>query len=355
MIMVNYNRNAAILAISALTPFCLHGAGGADAILSTSPQAASEFAKDDPFGGSSNVTIELFPGNDNPAPTTECCDSQGNAGSWTARSNYSYSWSGGASGTNKSATLDTSTAGNVTATCIRTITWDCSVDDSTETTTKTTSKTFKVVEITGITMSNDTPCPGEVVTLSIESTPANRSANYQIVGNSNGASISGNLLTMPTGPFSYTVNVKATDSNLSSVTYEEAVSANNIISGTITNTITWFGPTQNNAFKIDILVNRNLSVCSSYTGQVEVGGQAAANATTTTNVVNIPLASLTTNASINYNDNVSYAFFPGYASPPANGTQVHGSSTAEWWLISPQASDSGTSDIALATYTYNNN
>lgn len=82
-----------------------------------------------------------YSGADPSSPGSSCCDGEG---SWTEDGAATYSWSGDASGTSASATLNTSNVGSKTADVEVTQNWKCSEGSETDSTTASGSGSFTV-------------------------------------------------------------------------------------------------------------------------------------------------------------------------------------------------------------------
>lgn len=99
-----------------------------------------------------------YSGTDPSSPGSSCCDGEG---SWVEDGAATYSWSGDASGTSSSATLNTSSAGSKTADVVVTQNWKCTKGSETDSTTVNGSGSFTVNSGTAYNGSN--PCtPGSM-------------------------------------------------------------------------------------------------------------------------------------------------------------------------------------------------
>jgi len=85
-----------------------------------------------------NDTVNLTAGGwEREEPDAECCEDD-EQGEWTYQDS-TYSWSGDASGSSETATLNTDSAGSKSATCVATHTFECSVTGNTATREETAS------------------------------------------------------------------------------------------------------------------------------------------------------------------------------------------------------------------------
>lgn len=99
-----------------------------------------------------------YSGADLSSPGSSCCDGEG---LWVEDGVATYSWSGDASGTSASATLDTSSVGSKTADVVVTQNWKCSEGSETDSTTVNGSGTFTVND--GVAYTGGNPCtPGTI-------------------------------------------------------------------------------------------------------------------------------------------------------------------------------------------------
>ena len=337
---------ASCIFLCTLNSLCL-GQSGSDSIQATSP-TGTVFAKD------ASVALKIFPGSNNPGPSSHCCDEQGNQQSWTARPLYSYAWSGKASGTAQTSVLNTSIAGVFDVTCVRTIIWDCVSGEETSS-TKTSSESYTIVEVKDVFIDVGSPCPSSTVNLSSVTIPASRGVTYSIVSGGSGASISGATLTMPNSPGA-SVTIKASDSVIAEAFIEKTFTNASLVSGTINISNTQYGPTQIGTMRLDFDVSRDQSKCSPYpSGLINPTTNGQANFSSNSGFSgSSPLTSiLITGSSASKTDSISNAFMT-MPSNTESGAVATASATANWYVSSPSEGhgDGGASSQVSTSYTF---